>query len=145
MVLFKLGFLWFSICLRGRSQWPHGLRRHELSSLPRTMGSWIRIPLNRHGCLCAFILFVEVAALRRADHPSKESYRLCIGSRKWKSDQGPTKYCRAIDIGLRKVIVICKLVFVIDKYSKKRNHIIGFCSILKVSDIEFHRDLGKCL
>jgi hypothetical protein len=31
--------------------------------------------------VCAFILFVlpcvELAALQRADHPSKESYRLC--------------------------------------------------------------------
>jgi hypothetical protein len=37
---------------------------------------------SKHGCLCAFILFVlfcvYVAALRLADHPSKDSYRLCI-------------------------------------------------------------------
>jgi hypothetical protein len=43
---------------------------------------------SRHGCLSAFILFVlscvHIAALRRADPPSKESYRLCIGLRNWK-------------------------------------------------------------
>jgi hypothetical protein len=39
---------------------------------------------------------VQVATLRRADLPSKVSYRLCIGSRNWKSGQGPTTGCRAI-------------------------------------------------
>jgi hypothetical protein len=29
--------------------------------------------------------------------PSRESYRLCIGLRNWKSGQGPTKDCRTID------------------------------------------------
>jgi hypothetical protein len=52
----------------------------------------------RHGCLCAFILCfcavlcVQVAALRRADPPSKK-----FRSRNWKSGQGPKKGCRAID------------------------------------------------
>jgi hypothetical protein len=32
-------------CFRSRSQWPHGLR-HDLSSLTRTLGSWVRIPLK---------------------------------------------------------------------------------------------------
>jgi hypothetical protein len=44
-------------------------------------------------CLCCPV----VEALRRADPPSKESYRLCIGSRNWKSGQGPTKGCRIIE------------------------------------------------
>jgi hypothetical protein len=39
----------------------------------------------RHGCLCAFIVFllsyVQVATLRRADPPSEEFYRMCIGLR----------------------------------------------------------------
>jgi hypothetical protein len=52
-------------------------------------------------CLCIYGVFVlfclYVAALRRADLPSKESYRLCIGLRNWKNSQGPTKGCRAID------------------------------------------------
>jgi hypothetical protein len=41
---------------------------------------------------------MQVEALRRADPPSKESCRLCTGSRNWKSGQGPTKGCRAIII-----------------------------------------------
>jgi hypothetical protein len=46
-------------------------------------------------CVCA--VCAQVAALRRVHPPSKESYRLYIGSRNWKSGQGPTKGCRAID------------------------------------------------
>jgi hypothetical protein len=39
-----------------RSQWPRGLR-HELSSLARMLGSWVRIPLIAWmSVLCAFIL-----------------------------------------------------------------------------------------
>jgi hypothetical protein len=69
-----------------RSQWPQGLR-HELSSPPRTLGSCVRIPLE--ACMCVFILFVlsyvQRAALRHADPPSKESYRLYKRSRNWKT------------------------------------------------------------
>jgi hypothetical protein len=44
-----------------------------------------------------FVLFcVYVEALRWADPPSEESYRLCIGLRNWKSGQGPKGY-RAIE------------------------------------------------
>jgi hypothetical protein len=56
---------------------------------------------SRHGCLCVrlFYMFVlscvQVAALRRADLPSNECYRLCIGLRNRKSGQGP-KGCTAI-------------------------------------------------
>jgi hypothetical protein len=40
---------------------------------------------------------MQVAALRRTDTPSTESYRLCERSRNWKSRQGPTKACTATD------------------------------------------------
>jgi hypothetical protein len=58
--------------LYGRSQWPRGLR-HELSSPAQHWNRGFESHL-RHGCLCAFILFVlscvQVAALRQADpHP----------------------------------------------------------------------------
>jgi hypothetical protein len=60
-------------------------------------------PTQRHGyCLCVYSVCmlsrVRVAALRRADHSSKQSYRLCkkdYGN--WRRGQGPTKGCRATD------------------------------------------------
>jgi hypothetical protein len=53
-------------------------------------------------CVCVYSVFVlscvQVEALRRADHSSKESYRLCEKKiRYWRRDQGPTKGCRVID------------------------------------------------
>jgi hypothetical protein len=82
------------------SQWPRCLR-HELSSPARTLGSWVRIPLEAWMSVCVYsvfvLSFVQVAALRRADPPSKKSYRLCKRSWNWKSGQGPTKGCRATD------------------------------------------------
>jgi hypothetical protein len=78
-----------SLIMSGRSQRKRGLR--SLEHWDRGFESH-----SRHGCLCLFILFVlfcvqVAAALRRADPPYKESYRLCIGLRNWKSGQGPTK------------------------------------------------------
>jgi hypothetical protein len=47
-----------------------------LSSPARTLGSWVRIPLKSWMFICVYSVFVWVAALRWADPPSKESYRL---------------------------------------------------------------------
>jgi hypothetical protein len=60
--------------------------RHEPSSFAQTLGSWIRIALEAYMSLFVYSVFVLlcvcvcvwVAALRRANPPSKESYRLCI-------------------------------------------------------------------
>jgi hypothetical protein len=53
---------------------------HELSSPARTLGSCVRIPLGAWMSVCVYSLVVlscvQVAALRRSDPPSKESYRL---------------------------------------------------------------------
>jgi hypothetical protein len=40
-----------------RSQWPRGLR-HELSSLARTLGLWVRIPLRAWMSVCIYSVFV---------------------------------------------------------------------------------------
>jgi hypothetical protein len=40
-----------------RSQWPHGLR-HELSSLARTLGSWVRISLEAWISVCIYSVCV---------------------------------------------------------------------------------------
>jgi hypothetical protein len=47
--------------------------------------------------VCERLFCVQVEALRQADPPYKESYRLCKRSRNWKSSQGPIKGCRATD------------------------------------------------
>jgi hypothetical protein len=52
----------------------------ELSSLARALGSWVRIHLKGFEvCVFVFFLFVlsvvYAAALRQADHKSKDTYR----------------------------------------------------------------------
>jgi hypothetical protein len=90
-----INFLWLYAYVN-RSQWPRGLR-HEPSSV-RTVGSWVPIPLEARMPVFAFILCLcKVAALRRADLPSKKSYRGCIELRNRRRGQDPTKGCRAID------------------------------------------------
>jgi hypothetical protein len=79
-----------------RQQRPCG-QRHKL---PYTaLGKWIWIPLEAWMSLCSFRVCVvlRVAALRRADSPSKESNRLQVGLRNLKSGRSPTKGCRAIN------------------------------------------------
>jgi hypothetical protein len=59
-----------------RSRWPRGLR-HEPSSLTRRLGLWVQIPIEAWISVCVYSVFVlfcvQVAALRRADPPPKES------------------------------------------------------------------------
>jgi hypothetical protein len=43
--------------LSGRSQWPRGLR-HEPVSPARTLGSWVRIPLEAWMSVCVYSMFV---------------------------------------------------------------------------------------
>jgi hypothetical protein len=75
-----------------RSQWPRGLS-YELSSPAQTLGSCVRIPLEAWMSVFLYSVFVlscwQVAALRRADPPSKESYRLCRRSINWKKVKLP--------------------------------------------------------
>jgi hypothetical protein len=74
-----MNYLWIRKCISGRSHWPHGLR-HELSSAAQTLVSWVQIPLETWMSVCVYFVFmpssVQVAALRRADPPTKGSYRL---------------------------------------------------------------------
>jgi hypothetical protein len=71
---------------------------------------WISLEAWTSVCVhSVFVLScVSVAALRRADPPSKESYRLCTVSRNWKSGHGPTKGCRDI------IIIIIFVIPIID-------------------------------
>jgi hypothetical protein len=62
------------------SQCPRGLR-HELSSLARKLRSRVRIPLKAWMSVFVRSFCVWVEALRGADPPSKELYRLGILSR----------------------------------------------------------------
>jgi hypothetical protein len=51
---YKLSHIVLLVC---RSQWPHGLR-HVLSSAARTLGSWVRIPLEAWMCVRIFLCCV---------------------------------------------------------------------------------------
>jgi hypothetical protein len=95
-ISFNLRDLIILVTFGGRPQWSRGLT-HEPSSPAWTLGSWVRIPLDVWTSVCVYSVFVLFASLRVADPLSKESYRLCIGSRNWKSGQGPTKGCSATE------------------------------------------------
>jgi hypothetical protein len=82
---FKEGILQTS-----RSWSPRGLR-NELSSIARTLGSWVRIPLKAWMSVYAFIL-CSCCPVCRQRLPSV-SKRL----RNWRRGQGPTKGCPATD------------------------------------------------
>jgi hypothetical protein len=57
----------------------------------RPLESWVRIPLEAWMSVYVYHVFalscVQVAALRRANSLSNESYRHCVGLRNWKSHQ----------------------------------------------------------
>jgi hypothetical protein len=81
---------------RCRSQWPRGLR-HELSSSARTLGSWVRIPLEVWMSVCVYSVFVLScvgSGLATGWSPVQRTLP-CIGLRNWKSVQGPTKGCKS--------------------------------------------------
>jgi hypothetical protein len=68
--------------------------------------------------VCAFIPFfvlfcVKVEALRLADPQSKESYRLFVGSRNWKSGQSPKKGCTAIKKFIKRMKISCTLYYLV--------------------------------
>jgi hypothetical protein len=67
----------------------------------QTLGSWVLFSPEAWMSVWVYSVFVlscvQVAAVRRADPSSKESYRLCKKIQKKKSGQGPTKCYRAID------------------------------------------------
>jgi hypothetical protein len=55
---------------------------------------------NMDACVrlfCVWVVLCVGSGLAMGWSPSKEYYRLCTRSRNWKSGQGPTKGCRAID------------------------------------------------
>jgi hypothetical protein len=78
----------------GRSRWPRRLR-YKLPSHTPTLGSRVRNPLEAWMSVCVScvsdILWVGSGLATDWSSPFKESYRLCIGLRNWKSGQGPKK------------------------------------------------------
>jgi hypothetical protein len=81
--------------LRSLERWDRGFESH-----------------SRRGCLyclslfCIYVALCVGRGLAKGWSPSKESYGLCIGSRNWKSGQGPTKGCRAIIIIIIIIIIM---------------------------------------
>jgi ABC-type Fe3+ transport system permease subunit len=60
-------------------------------------------------CVRLFCVYVVLCIGRRANHSPEETYRLCMRSRNWKSDQGPTKGFRVIMI----IIMIIMMMIII--------------------------------
>jgi hypothetical protein len=76
-----------------RSRWPRGLR-HELFSLARMLGSWVRIPLKAWMSVCVCVRYRPCDGLITCPRsPIVDVKRL----RNWRRVQGPTKGCRAVD------------------------------------------------
>jgi hypothetical protein len=62
-VTYQVYKIYFPCCLTCRPQWPRRLR-HELSSLARALGLWVRIPFKAWIFVCVYSAFVlYVAAL----------------------------------------------------------------------------------
>jgi hypothetical protein len=83
---FFLCWRWVPRSLAGQSR--------TLSSPARILGSWVRIPLEAwmSAFFSVFVMScVKVAALRRANPPSKESYGMCTRLRNWKKRPGPNR------------------------------------------------------
>jgi hypothetical protein len=64
-----------------RSQWPRRLR-HELSSPARTLGSWVRIPLNTWMFVCLFYVCVG-SGLATGWFPIQGVLASVLGLRNW--------------------------------------------------------------
>jgi hypothetical protein len=78
------GYFQGDIIRERRSQWPRGLW-HELLSLARTLGSWVRVPLKGRMSVYVYLVFVAMCRWRPcvgADPPSEETYRLSKKERK---------------------------------------------------------------
>jgi hypothetical protein len=83
-----------------RSQWPRGLM-NELSSVARTLGSWVRIPLKAWLSVCVYSVFRLLCVCRdltTGSSPFQGVLATVFGSITWKSDHGPTDGCRVITI-----------------------------------------------
>jgi hypothetical protein len=65
-----------------RSQWPLGLRQ-ELPSLPRTVGSWVRIPLKAWISVCIYSVFVLGSCLATGWSPVQGVLPTLLGLRNW--------------------------------------------------------------
>jgi hypothetical protein len=98
-----------------QTQWPSGLR-HELFSPAQTLGSWVGISLEEWMSMCVYFVFVfrsvDLESLRHADPLSKESCRLSLVSRNWKSGQSPTRGSRTLIIIIMIIIIIIIIISV---------------------------------
>jgi hypothetical protein len=92
-----------------RSQWPRVLR-HELSSLARTLGSCVRIPLK--ACMSVLRALFRVCVVLCVDRGLATGWSLVQGIlptvyriKILKRSQGPTNGCRAIIIIIIIIII----------------------------------------
>jgi hypothetical protein len=65
-----------------RTQWPRGLW-HELSSHARTLGSWVRIPLEAWTSVCVYSVFVLGSGLATGWSLVQSCPTECLRLRNW--------------------------------------------------------------
>jgi hypothetical protein len=84
---------------------------------------------SRRGCLycvrlfCVCVVLCVGSGLATGWSPSKESYRLCIGSRNWKCRRGPTKDCRAIKI------IVCSFLMLLSSMRRFTRPVFNILSV----------------
>jgi hypothetical protein len=106
---YRINWNYMYIMSHSRSLWP-----------AQTLGLWARIPLQAWMSVCVYSVFVLI--------PRPRSRTVYKRLRNWKSEQGPTKGCRATDEWIMNFVThrlrsSCTVFFLTDKDKIKSNNL----------------------
>jgi hypothetical protein len=107
-----------------RSQWPHGVR-HEPCSSARTLGSWVRIPLETGMSVC--VILCVGSGLAAGWSPVQRVLQTVCRLKNWKKRTKVHKGCRARD---RQTYANLHDIITSFKYANKpeRTSLFSLCS-----------------
>jgi hypothetical protein len=93
---YSIQIIWFTMIHSCWSQWPCGIR-HKPFSPAQTLVSWVRIPLKAWMSVCAYSLCVGNGLVTGSSAVQGVLPSAQKKISNWKSGQGLTKGCRAIE------------------------------------------------